>query len=229
MTDTRLSRGDLLKLVLLRFGLGIVGLSLLLFLPAGTLGYWQAWLWLVTLITPMVFVLSYLLRNDPDLLERRMRIRETQQTQRRVVQFGWIWLLLAFTVPGLDQRFGWSHVPATIVIAADVLMFLSYCLFIWVLRENSYASRVIEVEKGQKVISSGPYALIRHPLYASAVGIYLFAPLVLASYWAVIPGALIIPILIVRILNEEKVLTKELPGYEEYMRKVRHRLVPGIW
>jgi len=229
MTDTRLPRGELLKLVLLRFGLGFVGLWLLLFLPAGTLGYWQAWLWLVTLITPMVFVLSYLLRNDPDLLERRMRIRETQQTQRRVVQFGWIWLLLAFTVPGLDQRFGWSQVPAAIIIAADVLMFLSYCLFIWVMRENSYASRVIEVEKGQKVISSGPYAIIRHPLYASAIGIYLFTPLVLASYWALIPGALIIPILIVRILNEEMVLTKELPGYEEYMRKVRYRLIPGIW
>ena len=158
-----------------------------------------------------------------------MRIRETQQTQRRVVQFGWIWLVLAFALPGLDQRFGWSQVPAAIVIAADVLMFLSYCLFIWVMRENSYASRLIEVEKTQKVVSSGPYAIIRHPLYAAAIGIYLFAPLVLASYWAVIPGALIIPLLVVWILNEENVLTKELPGYEQYLQKVRYRLIPRIW
>jgi protein-S-isoprenylcysteine O-methyltransferase Ste14 len=229
MTDTRLSRGGLLKLVLLRFGLGFVVLSLLLFLPAGTLGYWQAWLWLFTLFTPMVFVLIYLLRNDPDLLERRMHMRETQKTQKRVVQFGGIFLLLPFVIPGFDQRFDWSQVPAAIVIAADVLMFLSYCLFIWVMRENSYASRVIEVEKGQKVSSSGPYAIIRHPMYLAAIGIYVFTPLVLASYWAVIPTALIIPMLVVRILNEEKVLTTELPGYEEYLRKVRYRLIPGLW
>lgn len=229
MTAATLPRAALLRLVLTRFGLGFLGLGLLLFVPAGTLGYWQAWLWIATLALPMVFVLIYLMRNDPALMERRMRLRETQPTQKRVIQWGWVWLILAFTVPGLDQRFGWSHVPLAVVIAADVLMFLSYCLFIWVMRENSYASRVIEVAAGQKVISTGPYAFVRHPLYLAAMGIYLFAPLVLASYWAVIPSALIVPILIIRILNEEKVLTTDLPGYVDYLHTVRYRLVPRIW
>src|SRR5512136_1814545 len=181
MTYTPLSRGALLKLVLQRFGLAILGASLLLFLPAGSLDYWQAWLWLATVFIPMLFVLIYLLRKDPDLLERRMRLREPQPTQRRLIQLGWVWLAVAFTIPGLDQRFGWSHVPVAIVVAADVLMFLSYCLFIWVLRENSYASRVVEVEKGQKVISTGPYAIVRHPLYSGTALMYLSMPIALGS------------------------------------------------
>ena len=171
MSGTQLSQWQLLKLVLSRFGLGLVIMALVLFLPAGTLGYWQAWLWLVTLLIPMIFVLVYLMKNDPGLLERRMRGREPEQTQRRLVLFGWIWFVLLFLIPGFDQRFGWSHVPADIVVAADVVMFLSYCLFIWVMSENTYASRVIEVEQGQKVISSGPYESIRHPLYTAAIGI----------------------------------------------------------
>ena len=229
MSGTQLSQWQLLKLVLSRFGLGLVIMALVLFLPAGTLGYWQAWLWLVTLLIPMIFVLVYLMKNDPGLLERRMRGREPEQTQRRLVLFSWIWFVLLFLIPGFDQRFGWSHVPAAIVVAADVVMFLSYCLFFWVMRENTYASRVIEVEQGQKVISSGPYESIRHPLYTAAIGIWLFTPLVLASYWAVLPAAFLIPVLVVRILNEEQVLAKDLPGYDEYMRKVRYRMIPGVW
>jgi protein-S-isoprenylcysteine O-methyltransferase Ste14 len=229
MDETRLSRGQLLKIVSVRFGMGFVGLGILFFLPAGTLRYWQAWLWLATLIAPMVLVLIYLLRNDPGLLERRMRFREKEEQQRLVIRISWVWLLLAFTVPGLDRRFGWSHVPTTVVLVADALMFLSYCLFIWVMRENSYASRVIEVERGQKVISTGPYALVRHPLYVSAIALYLLSPLVLASYWAVIPAVLIIPILVFRILDEERVLVGQLPGYLEYMQKVGYRLLPGVW
>ncbi len=229
MTTTTLPRAALLRLVLTRFGLGFLALGLLLFVPAGTLTYWQAWLWIATLVVPMVFALIYLMRNDPALMERRMRLRETQPTQKRLIGWGWIWLVIAFAIPGLDQRFGWSNVPLVVVIAADVLMFLCYCLFMWVMRENSYASRVIEVAPGQKVISTGPYAFVRHPLYLAAMGIYVFAPLVLGSYWAIIPGALIIPILVIRILNEEKVLATDLPGYADYLQKVHYRLVPGIW
>jgi protein-S-isoprenylcysteine O-methyltransferase Ste14 len=204
-------------------------MALLFFLPAGTLAYWQAWLWLATLYIPMSLVLAYLVRNDPGLLERRMRLRETQQTQQRLVQFGWIWLLLTFTVPGLDQRFGWTQVPTAVTVAAAVVMFLSYCLGAWVMRVNSYASRVIEVEQGQQVITSGPYAIVRHPLYVSALGIYLFSPLVLASYWAALPALLIIPFIIMRIRNEEQVLSRDLPGYAGYLQRVRYRLIPGIW
>ncbi len=229
MVETQLSRSQLLKLVLVRFGLGFLIIGLLLFIPAGRLSYWQAWLWIATLLTPMVFVLVYMMKNDPALLERRMRTREQEPTEKRVLPFGWIGLILAFLIPGFDQRFGWSLMPAMVVIAADVVMFLAYCLFIWVMRENSYASRVIEVEKGQKVISSGPYAIIRHPLYTAALGIWLFSPLVLASYWAVIPAAIMIPVLFVRIRNEEQVLTKDLPGYAEYTHRVHFRLIPGVW
>ena len=229
MSETQLTRGQLLRLALSRFipGLGVI--ALLFFLPAGTIRYWQAWLWIVTLLIPMIFVLVYLMRNDPALLERRMRGREKEQTQKLVLLVGWIWILLTMLVPGFDQRCGGSHVPTGLVIAADVVFFLSYCLFIWVMRENTYASRIVEVEQGQKVISSGPYAIVRHPLYVSSIGIYLCTPLVLASYWALIPAAFVVPIMAARLINEEQVLKRDLPGYEEYTRKVRFRLLPGVW
>jgi len=177
----------------------------------------------------MLFTLRYLLLHDPALLERRMRLREREQMQKRVQQFGWLYLLVTFMLPGFDYRFGWSHVPTGVVLAAAAVMLLSYGLFVLVLRENSYASRVVEVAQGQKVIQSGPYAIVRHPMYVAVFGIYLASPLVLGSYWALIPAALIVPIIIMRILNEERMLREELPGYAEYTRKVRHRLLPGIW
>jgi protein-S-isoprenylcysteine O-methyltransferase Ste14 len=132
-------------------------------------------------------------------------------------------------LPGFDRRFGWSDVPVALVIAADVLVFAGYALFFLVLRENSYASRVVEVTEGQKVISSGPYALVRHPMYLGAMTMYVFSPLALGSYVALIPAVLIIPILVARIRNEEQVLAQELPGYTEYMQRTRFRVVPGVW
>lgn len=229
MAQDTLSRPALMRLVYTRLLMAIPVLLLVLFLPAGTLDYWEAWVYLAVLFIPMFAVLAYLLRNDPALLERRLRMRERQRAQRLIIGLSFLWFLLAFTLPGLDRRWGWSEVPVWLVILADVLVFVGYSLFTLVLRENSYAARTIQVEQGQKVISSGPYAVVRHPMYTAAMLMYVASPLALGSYWAMLPAALIIPILVARIINEEKVLLRELPGYEDYTHKTHYRLIPGIW
>jgi protein-S-isoprenylcysteine O-methyltransferase Ste14 len=228
MSNRQLTRGELLKIGVSRFGLGICALAILFFLPAGTFGYWQAWVWLAVVCIPMLLVLGYLLKNDPALLERRMRTREKEPQQGLIQKLGWVWLL-ALLVPGVDYRFGWSHVPMALVVAADVAVLLGYVGFFLVLRENSYASRVIEVDEQQKVISTGPYALVRHPMYTSIAVLWAFTPLALGSYWGLIPGLMIIPILVARILNEEQVLARDLAGYTDYMQQTRFRLIPDVW
>jgi protein-S-isoprenylcysteine O-methyltransferase Ste14 len=159
-----------------------------------------------------------------------MRTREREKPQTLMVKLSLIWFVLTFVIPGLDHRFGWSDVPTEVVIASDVLVFLGYLMIMMVFRENSYASRVVEVTEGQKVIDSGPYAVVRHPMYLGSIVLYTFTPLALGSYWALLPVCLIIPILtILRIPNEEEVLKRELPGYEEYMQRVKYRILPGVW
>jgi protein-S-isoprenylcysteine O-methyltransferase Ste14 len=229
MGDDHLSRGQMLRMAGARMLAFLVAMGLLLFLPAGTLDYWQAWVYIVVVFTPVIFVGAWLLKNDPALLERRMHTRERQATQKVVIVVSLAWFVLAFVIPGLDRRFGWSNMPAGLVIAADAVVFLGYLVVVWVLRENTYASRVVEVTQEQKVISSGPYARVRHPMYLGTVVMYVFSPLALGSYWAIIPAALIIPILAIRIANEERVLANELKGYKEYMQKTRYRLIPGVW
>ena len=228
MNNRQLTRGELLKIVFIRFGLGIFALAIIFFLPAGTFAYWQAWIWLAVVCIPMLLVLGYLLKNDPALLERRMRTREKEPQQSLIQKLGWVWIL-AFLVPGFDHRFGWSHVPTALVVAADVLVLLGYIGFFLVLRENSYASRVVEVDEQQKVITTGPYALVRHPMYTSITVLWAFTPLALGSYWGLLPGLMIVPILVARILNEEQVLARDLAGYAEYMRKTKFRMLPGVW
>jgi protein-S-isoprenylcysteine O-methyltransferase Ste14 len=229
MNGTQRSRGQLLKMVAVRLVGAIVALMAMFFLPAGTFNYWEAWVWLAVLFIPMLGMLAYLLKNDPALLERRMRTREREREQSLFVRLSIVVFLLAYLLPGLDHRFGWSDVPTEIVIAADVLVLTGYAMFVLVLRENSYASRVVEVEQGQKVIDTGPYAVVRHPLYLGVTVLYGFTPLALGSYWSIIPTLLIIPLLVMRIANEEQVLQKELPGYTEYMQKVKHRMIPWVW
>jgi len=229
MGNNQLPQGKLTKMVSVRLLVFIPLLLAMFFLPAGTFAYWEAWVYLTVLLVPMVLVLIYLLRNDPELLERRMRMSEKESEQKLIVRISYLYCLLVFLLPGLDKRFGWSNVPVVVVIVADVLVLVGYGMFFLALRENRYASRIIEVEQEQKVISSGPYAIVRHPMYVGVSLIYIFSPLALGSYWATIPSLLIIPLLVARIRNEESVLGRELKGYKEYMQKTTYRLIPGIW
>lgn len=213
----------------LRVGLTIPIFSLVILLPAGRWDYWQGWLYLLILYIPMFFVLHYLLKNDPALLQRRMRMRERESVQRRIIVLSLVYFLVAFTLPGFDVRFGWSNVPAWVSLVADVLVLTGYMTFVWVLTINSYLSRVVEVEAGQKVVTTGPYAIVRHPMYAGISLMYIASPVALGSFWALIPAVFIVPLLVARLRNEEQVLRRDLPGYEEYTQKVKYRLLPGIW
>jgi len=229
MHSSQLSHGALRRLVYSRVSMGIPVLFAILFLPAGTLAYWEAWVYLAILLIPVFLAFRYLLKNSPELLERRMRMREKETAQKRIIGLSYVYSLIAFLLPGFDRRWDWSQVPAIVVILADVLVVLGYGIFLLVMKENRYASRIIEVEQEQQVISSGPYALVRHPMYLGVLLMYMASPLALGSYWAILPAAFVIPILVARILNEEKVLGQELKGYQEYMQKVRFRLIPGLW
>jgi len=229
MSNSQSSQGELIKMVFVRFLGAILVLSTMFFLPAGTLAYWEAWGYLAILFIPMLFVLFYLLKNDPGLLARRMKTREREAEQKLIIKLSFIPFLLAFLLPGFDKRFGWSNVPVGMVVMADILVLLGYSIVFLVFRENRYASRVVEVEQEQTVISSGPYAMIRHPMYLGSLLLYILSPLALGSYWAIIPAILIIPVIIARIRNEESVLARDLSGYQEYMQKTRYRLIPGMW
>lgn len=220
---------QLLIKVLIRFVLVIILIGLILFLPAGSIKFWEAWVYMGILFTPMIFVLIYLLKKDPELLERRMKIKEKEEPQKVFVKLSILVFFIAFIIPGFDYRFEWSEVPFIVIIIADLFIFIGYLLFFLVLKENTYASRIIEVEKGQKVISTGPYAIIRHPMYVAVLTMYILSPLALGSYWAVL-AILPLPVLIIfRIKSEEKILIDKLPGYSEYTQKVKYRLIPYIW
>jgi protein-S-isoprenylcysteine O-methyltransferase Ste14 len=229
MGTGQLTQGQLLRMAGIRVLGFLVALSLLLFLPAGTIRYWEGWVYILVLFVPVLVVMVYLIRTDHALIERRMHTTERQAPQRGVALLAVAWFLLVFVVPGFDHRFGWSDVPVALVIVADILTVLGYSLIVWVLRENSYASRVVEVEQEQKVICSGPYAIVRHPMYLGFMIMYLLVGLALGSYWALIPAPLIILILVARIRNEEAVLLRELKGYADYVKKVRYRLIPAVW
>jgi protein-S-isoprenylcysteine O-methyltransferase Ste14 len=229
MATTGLSPAQLKRIVVGRLVAAMLGLGTMFFLPAGTFLYWEAWLYLAVLFAPTVLVAVYLLKKDPELLERRLRMREKEAEQKLIIRFSYLYFLLTFLLPGFDKRFGWSMVSVEVVIVADIVVLSGYGIFFLVIRENRYASRVIEVEREQQVISSGPYAIVRHPMYMGVLVIYIFSPLALGSYWAIIPAVLIIPIIVARIRNEERVLARDLEGYQEYLKRVRHRLIPCIW
>jgi protein-S-isoprenylcysteine O-methyltransferase Ste14 len=222
-------RKSLLKKTVLLVPATLLVLGLLFFVPAGTLDYWEAWVYCAVIFVPFLVVLAWLLRNNPELMARRMRFEEKEPAQKRIVRVSGLIFLVGFLIPGLDRRFGWSEIPVEAVLFADVLVIIGYALVFLVFVENPFTSRVVEVEPGQTVISTGPYAIVRHPMYLGVSIMGIATPVALGSYWA-LPVFLIMPIILVyRILNEEEVLLRELPGYREYTRKVRYRIIPGIW
>lgn len=204
-------------------------LGLFILVPAGTINYWQVYVYIAVLVVPMIFVLFYFLQNDPIFLERRTRAKEKEKVQI-IIQIVFTFILLSgFVIPGFDKRFGWSDIPIYIVIVADIVILFGYLIVFFVFKQNSYASRVVEVEKSQKVISTGLYGFVRHPMYIGVIIMFIPTPVALGSYWGLIPMVTIPLAIVFRILNEEKVLCKDLPGYKEYCQKTRYRLIPFIW
>jgi protein-S-isoprenylcysteine O-methyltransferase Ste14 len=206
-----------------------VFVCVMLFLPAGSFKFIEAWIYSVVILIPLLITVIYLGKNDPALLERRLRHKEKVEKQKKIVQFFRLPSILGFLIPGFDYRFNWSEVPFTLVIVANIMVFLGYLWVFLVFKENSYTSRIVEVEKGQKVISTGPYSIVRHPMYSGMCVMFLFTPLALGSWWALVVFIFLPVVLIFRILNEESVLLKDLEGYKEYCQKTRYRLIPFIW
>ena len=229
MESKHMSRKQLVLAALTRLVGFFLVMGLILFGTAGSLQYWQAWIYLITLSGLVTATGVYLIRNDPALFERRMRMKERESVQKKIIFSSFLYIGLLFILPALNFRFGWTVTPVWAVIAGDIIIVLGYYIFYRVLRENSYASRVIEVEQGQRVIESGPYARVRHPMYLAVTLIYAFTPLALGCWWMVLPALSIVPILAIRLRNEEEVLSRDLPGYEAYLHKVKYRLVPGVW
>lgn len=219
----------LLLNALLKFVSGLAAVGLLLFLPAGTLRYWNAWLFSALLFLPMLVVGVLLFVKAPELLEKRLNTREQEGTQKAVVALSALVFCLGFVLAGLDFRFGWSHMPTWLIVAAAVLQLISYGLYAEVMRENAYLSRTVEIQEGQKVIDTGLYGIVRHPMYLAVTLLFLTIPLVLGSWPCFVLFLCNPAILVLRIRNEEQVLERGLPGYTEYQQRVRYRLIPFIW
>jgi protein-S-isoprenylcysteine O-methyltransferase Ste14 len=210
----------------------VVVMAALLFGLAGTLDYWQAWTFLAVYVAASVAITLYLVKKDPKLLERRMRggpLAEKRTSQKIIMSVASLGFIGLIVVPALDHRFGWSHMPPSVALAGDVLMMLGWLAIFFVFRENSFTAATIELAPDQRVISTGPYALVRHPMYAGALVMLLGIPIALGSWWGVLVIVAIMPALIWRLIDEEKFLARNLPGYQEYQQKVRYRLIPGVW
>jgi protein-S-isoprenylcysteine O-methyltransferase Ste14 len=214
------------------FLIGAIVLGILLFLPAWTLDYWQAWVFIVVFTVSTNIIGIYLSLNDPELLERRKNIGPTAEQnmpQKIIISIGILGFLGVMVFSAFDHRFGWSPVPPIISLAGDALVALGLFIDLLVFRENSYGASNIQTFKDQKVIATGPYALVRHPMYVGVLIMVIGVPLALGSWWGLAVLALTTPVLIWRILDEEQLLKQDLPGYTEYAQKVRYRLVPYLW
>ena len=219
----------LLMNALIKFACGLLLVGLLLFLPAGTFAYTGGWLLVGLLFVPMLLAGLVMLVKSPDFLAKRLDAKEKQATQKGVLAFSGLMFIGTFVVAGLDYRFGWSRVPWWVVIAASVLFLIAYILYAEVMRENAYLSRTIKVEEGQTVVDTGLYGIVRHPMYMATLLLFLVMPLILGSWYALIPMAFYPVIIIVRLKDEEALLSKELAGYAEYKKKVKYRLIPFVW
>jgi protein-S-isoprenylcysteine O-methyltransferase Ste14 len=210
----------------------LVAMAALLFVPAGTTDYWQAWAFLAVYFACSIAITLYLMKSDPKLMERRMRggpIAEKEPAQKVIMSIASLGFVGLLVVPALDQRFGWSQMPPGLALAGDGLVAIGWLAFYFVFRENSFSSATIELAPDQKVVSTAPYALMRHPMYAGALVLFLGIPIALGSWWGLLIVVATVPGLIWRLLEEEKFLARNLPGYTEYQSRVRYRLVPCVW
>ena len=220
---------SLLRQAMIKFFSGVLLVGLLLFLPAGTLHFRRAWLLMGILFIPMFLAGLVMLFKSPELLRRRLKAREAEGEQRTVIALSGLMFLLCFILAGLNFRSDWMMLPRWVSLAAAGVFLLGYGLFAEVLRENAYLARTIEVEEGQKLIDTGLYGIVRHPMYSATVLLFLAMPLVLGSPLSFGVMLLYLPIIAKRIRNEEKVLSKGLEGYRDYCQRVKYRLFPGIW
>ena len=214
---------------LIKWAVGLLFVGVLLFLPAGSFTYMNAWLFIGLLFGPMLLLGTVLLISSPDLLAKRLGAKEKERTQKGVVAASGLLFIAGFTVAGLDYRFAWSDVPLWVVITASALLLISYALYAEVMRENAYLSRTVEVQENQKVIDTGLYGIVRHPMYAVTVWLFLSIPLVLGSWWAFLCFVPYVAVIVVRIRNEEKILEIGLHGYADYKKRVKYRLFPFVW
>lgn len=219
----------LLFSALSKFLVGLVFVGALLFIPAGGFDYMNGWLFIGLLFVPMLILGVILFVKAPKLLEKRLDAKEKESTQKGVVAVSGLMFLGGFIVAGLDYRFDWSNVPMWVVITASAILLISYGLYAEVMRENAYLSRTIEVQEGQKVVDSGLYGIVRHPMYAVTIWLFLSIPVVLGSWLSLLCFLPYIPVIITRIINEEKVLENGLEGYSDYKKRVKYRLIPFIF
>ncbi|MBO4571127.1 MAG: isoprenylcysteine carboxylmethyltransferase family protein [Bacteroidales bacterium] len=220
---------DLLTKALPKFFLGVIIMGLLIFLPAGSLHYWQGWLLMGILFIPMFIAGLVMLAKNPELLRKRLNAREEEREQKQVVALSGLLFIAVFVVAGLNWRFQWILLPDWAVWVAAAVFLASYLLYAEVLRENTYLSRTIEVQENQKVVDTGLYGIVRHPMYMATTVLFLAMPLVLASPISFLIMLLYLPLIVKRIKNEEVVLEEGLAGYREYKQKVKYRLLPFIW
>jgi len=219
----------LLVEALTKFTCGLLLVMALIFLPAGTLGWTQGWLFIGLLFGPMLIAGFVMLAKSPDFLKKRLDAKEKQGKQKGVVAISGVMFIAGFVVAGLDFRFGWSYMPSWVIVVAAVLFLTAYALYAEVMRENAYLSRTVKVEEGQTVVDTGLYGIVRHPMYAVTVLLFLMIPVILGSWYALAVFSVYPAVIIVRLKDEEALLTRELPGYAEYKKKVKYRIIPFVW
>ena len=219
----------LLISALIKFTCGLALVGLLIFLPAGTVCFPGGWLLMGLLFVPMLMAGFVMFFKSPEFLAKRLDVKEKQSTQKGVIAVSGLMFIAGFVVAGLDYRFGWSQMPAPVTVIASVLFLIAYALYAEVMRENAYLSRTIKVEEGQTVVDTGLYGIVRHPMYMASILLFLMMPIVLGSWYALIVFAVYPAVIVVRLKDEEELLTRELSGYAEYKKKVKYRIIPFIW
>jgi len=228
-TASTFERSSAAKKAAIRVIIAWIVLPLFFLVTGGSLNWWEAWVYCVLILVPMTFFVSWMVRRDPVFFERRFKMKETEQAQRRLQVWSAPFFVAAFVVPGLDYRFRWSEPSFGVIIAAMAVCLGGYLAILRAFMENRWAGRIIETCADQEVIATGPYAIVRHPMYTGYIAMQLATPLALGSWWGLVPALAVFPVIAFRIRNEEEVLVRDLPGYEEYRQNVRFRLVPHVW